>query len=156
MVGSEPNFSIIVIEWKDMINERFTLWMIFWCVESLMKHFLNQKKMGCIIERTIERKKGPTILQTISCKFKFIHSINVLYCEFDWGTLWRFHEPHKEISLLSCFKIDAVVTWTLIAQVINIVLRYFAFNFVLLFCMRKKVYNIAHKETKSRIYSSRA
>jgi hypothetical protein len=65
--------------------------------------------MRCLVEGGIEGQKGTGILQAVTCKLEFIHGVNVLYGEFDAGTLWRFHDPHKEVSLLPCLQEDAII-----------------------------------------------
>lgn len=137
-----------------MIYKRLAFWMILWCIERVLEHFLRKLEERSWVESLIKRQKRPRELKTVAGQLQLVCGVNVLNCKSNARPTRRLNKPKEVITLLSLLEINAIVAWSLKAKLINGILGNLSLYFALLFSMSYKLYHITHKMSKSWIYSS--
>ncbi len=109
LIAPEPNAIIVPVKGEHVVDKRLRLGVVLRSVKTLVQHLFHELQVRFACEGSIEGQKGTRELQAISSELELIQGVNVLNSEFDARTLWRLHEPHKEISLLPSLQVYTVI-----------------------------------------------
>jgi hypothetical protein len=154
LIDSEPYSSVIEVERDHVVDKWLRFGMIFRGVESVNKHLLHHLEMGLWVERLIKWQEGSAEFKAVACKLHLFSCVNVLNHELVAGSLRGLHKPHEEVFTFSWLEVDAVVAWSLVAEVINHVLGYLSLNFGLFLGVGHDIDKVAHQMSESWIDSS--
>mmetsp|Transcript_27342 Transcript_27342/g.53300 ORF Transcript_27342/g.53300 Transcript_27342/m.53300 type:complete len:248 (+) Transcript_27342:3322-4065(+) len=71
------------------------------------------------VESSVKDKKGPRPHEVISCELELAHRVNVLNQKLGRGTERRLGDPHIEVLVLACLKVQSVVAPLHLADLID-------------------------------------
>lgn len=151
LVDSEPDAVVVVVEGDDVVDEGFGLRVVLGRVERLMQHLLHQLEVRLRVEGGVEGEEGPRELQAVPRQLQLVQRVDVLHRELDARALRRLHDPEEEVRLLPRLQVDAVVARPLVAQIVDVVLRYLPLDLVLLLGVRHQVNDVVHEVAEAGV-----